>query len=96
VPYSIPAVQFLSGEYVMDSRAIAQQLESEYPSPKMYLESPILSEIEQIMPEVLEPLRSVWMPDVPVNLLNPISADYFNVTREKRFGKVSSLRMKSF
>jgi len=89
IPYSIPTVQFPSGEYIMDSKAIAERLEKDYPSSPMHLDSHILRDVERLVSKQQETLRGVWMPDVPANLLNPVSAEYFDTTRSKRFGKVS-------
>ena len=85
-PYTSPAVRIGSDQYVMDSRPIATELETLYPTPPLHLDSPILSQVEKILPAAHEALRGVWMPQVPRNLLNPISAEYFERTREERFG----------
>lgn len=87
VPYSIPTVQFPSGDYLMDSASIAERIEQDHPTPSMYLDAPVLAEVVKIVPKVQGALRPEWMADVPEKLLNPPSAEYFSTTREKRYGK---------
>jgi len=86
-PYTIPTVKFPDGTYIMDSKPISQRLERDHPSPSLHLDSPILPEVERLLPKVMTALRGVWMPRVPTNLLNEPSRDYFVRTREERFGK---------
>ena len=86
-PYTIPAVQLPDGTYMMDSRKIATEIEQRYPSPSLRLDSPILKTVEGLIPQLTTPLIGVFMPKVPMGLLNPPSAEYYERTREKRFGK---------
>ena len=74
----------------MDSRKIASELEQRYPSPALGLESPVLEEVEALIPKLRDPMAGLFMPKVPRNLLNPPSADYFERTRSERFGKALS------
>ena len=90
LPYTIPAVQLPDGTFYMDSRTIATELEHRYPSPSLRLDSPILKTVEALIPRLTTPLISVFMPKVPAGLLNPPSAEYFERTRVKRFGKTLS------
>lgn len=71
----------------MDSKKIAQRLEKDHPSPSMHLDSPILAEVEKLLTKVQEPLRPVYMPSVPANLLNEPSSEYFHRTRAEKYGK---------
>lgn len=71
----------------MDSLQIAERLEKEHPSPSLRLEDPILSEVEKNLEKCKTPLRAVWLPQVPDNLLNPPSKDFFYETREASLGK---------
>jgi len=73
----------------MDSKAIAEKLEAEHPSPPLYLDSAELKAVEEVLPKIQDALRGVWMPPLPGKLLNPGSAEYFRTTRAKRYGKVS-------
>ena len=52
-PYTIPVLQFSSGEFVMDSDVIAKELEAFSPTPTLALDDPILGEVEQAGKEVL-------------------------------------------
>ena len=70
----------------MDSRKIATELENQYPEPSLHLDSPILPKVEACMSNVTEPLRAALLPSVPRTLLNAASVEYFEKTREARFG----------
>lgn len=71
----------------MDSQKIAERLEKDHPSPSLRLDDPILSEVEKTMMKSKTPLRGVWLPQVPDNLLNSPSKDFFYQTREESLGK---------
>lgn len=85
--FTIPAMQFPDGTYVMDSEAIAARLEAEHPSPSLHLDSPLLPEVYALIPAILGPLRPEWLPRVPVNLLNDVSSEFFHRTREAELKK---------
>ena len=55
---------------MQDSRKIADRLEELQPSPSMRLDSPVLKEIEAIMPKIMLAIAPVMMPLVPRNILN--------------------------
>lgn len=87
--FTSPAVQFIQdGIYVMDSKNIARELERRFPapSPTLYLDSPYVQRMEEVMPRILEPLRSIWQPRVATNLLSKRSKEYFERTRSERLG----------
>ena len=69
----------------MESRAIANALESRYPSPSLHLESPVLSEVEDALSKAMSPLIPVLLPGVPA-LLNLSSEVFFQRTRKEKFG----------
>jgi glutathione S-transferase len=52
-PYTIPVLQFPSGELVMDSDIIAKRLEAFCPMPSLALDDPILGKVEQAVKEAL-------------------------------------------
>ena len=79
-------MKFGENDYVMDSKNIANRLEREHPSPSLHLDSPLLKQVEEMTPKVLMPFRGVWIPLVPRNLLNERSREYFERTRQERFG----------
>lgn len=87
--YSCPTIR-ISDKYVMDSRKIADVLEKEQPSPSLHLDSSILKKVEGLAPQCIMPLGPVFMPRIPRLLLNPRSAEYFERTREERFGMTLS------
>jgi hypothetical protein len=89
VPYSSPAVKLDDGSkttYVMDSRKVIAALEEFSPTPSLHLDSDILPKVEEQILNITNPLRAIWMPKIPRNILNPESAEYFERTRAKRVG----------
>lgn len=70
----------------MDSRPIADLLERRHPSPPLHLDSPYQSRIEALLPQVVLPIRPIFVPLVPKVFLNKPSFDYFVATREKSLG----------
>ena len=70
----------------MDSRKIAAELEKQYPEPSLHLDSPVLPKIEACVSNIVAALRPVLMAPIPRNLLNAASIEYFERTREVRFG----------
>ncbi|KAJ9608693.1 hypothetical protein H2200_006464 [Cladophialophora chaetospira] len=85
--YTSPTVLLPSGEYVMDSRPIANKLESLHPTPSLHLDSPYLARMEEFLPKAVNAVRPVFMPLVPKVFLNTPSAEYFTKSREKSVGK---------
>jgi hypothetical protein len=79
-------VKFGDDDYLMDSKNIANRLERDHPSPSMHLDSPLLKNVEDLMPNIVMPMRGIWMPLVPRNLLNECSREYFERTRCERLG----------
>jgi len=84
--YTIPTMRLDSNTYIMDSAKIAAELEKRHPSPSLRLDSPILPQVQQLVGSALVTLAPNWLPKVPPNLLNEPSADFFERTREARFG----------
>jgi hypothetical protein len=69
----------------MDSWHIIQELEKQYPTPSLHLDDPIVTKLRNIT--IVKPLVPHLIPKVPRVLLNKVSADYFYLTREEKFGK---------
>jgi len=84
--YTSPTIRLPSGEYVMESRVIADKLEQLQPAPSLHLDSPYLARIEQLLPKLQNAVRPVFMPGVPKTFLNPPSRDYFVRSRETAIG----------
>ena len=85
--YTSPAIILPDGTPLMDSRKIAAELEKVHPSPSLHLDSAVLPEVEDtILKSIMNPLRGLWQPKIPRNLLNEPSAEYFERTRAERFG----------
>jgi glutathione S-transferase len=84
--YTSPTIITANGEYIMDSRKIAEALEKAYPSPGLHLDSPYLIKLEGIMPELVGTIRGVYYPLVPQRLLSEASRPYWYETRVKTIG----------
>lgn len=70
----------------MDSQKIAIELEKQYPSPSLHLDSPLLPKVEELVSESLELLKGVLKPKVPGRLLNQASEDYWVAKQEAKYG----------
>lgn len=68
----------------MDSWAIAQALEKQYPSPSLHLDSPDVVELLELI--TLAPIYSICVPLIP-DILSEVSAEMFIRTREGFYGK---------
>lgn len=84
--YSIPAVRMPDGSYIMDSRNIADALETLQPEPSLRLDSGYVERTQEAVLATQKALAPNVMPRIPERLLNPRSAEYFRATRAKRFG----------
>ena len=85
-PYTIPTLRFSPSLVIMDSKKIAAELEKQHPQPSMHLDSPVIADVEEAIFKVMMPLIPVLRPQIPRNLLNPRSVEYFERTRAARFG----------
>lgn len=84
--YSSPAVHLPDGRYIMDSWAIATEIEKLQPEPSLGLDTDFPKRTAAILGTIQKPLGPIWMPRVPEMLLNPVSAEYFYETRNSRWG----------
>ncbi|ORY13705.1 hypothetical protein BCR34DRAFT_480523 [Clohesyomyces aquaticus] len=84
--YTSPAIKLDDGTYIMDSWKIVFELEKRVPSPSLHLDDPVVIQVRDHIPNLRNPLAPEIMAKVARNLLNPRSAEYFERTREKRFG----------
>ena len=88
--YTIPTLRLVNGKtetYIMDSLKIATALEDVFPTPSLHLKSEYLPQMYELVGECQKFLTPFWMPAVPRHILNPVSAEYFNRTRQERLGK---------
>ncbi|PSK49445.1 hypothetical protein B9Z65_8240 [Elsinoe australis] len=87
--YTIPVLKTEKGEHIMDSKKIAEHLESTYPPgdyASIKLDNPDQQRVVDALSKVAEQLTPIVMPLIPRNVLNPPSAEYFRETRAQRFG----------
>lgn len=84
--YTVPTIRYTDGRYIRDSRAIADLLEKEHPSPSLHLDSPYLSQLEKLFPELVGAVIGHFIPLVPKRILSDASQEYWYRTRESRLG----------
>jgi glutathione S-transferase len=84
--YSSPMVRLPDGTFVMDSRKIADALETLQPEPSLKLDSGYVERVQTAVLEIGTALTPITIPRVPEMLLTPASAEYFYRTRKERFG----------
>ncbi|KAF7188529.1 Glutathione S-transferase-like protein ustS [Pseudocercospora fuligena] len=83
--YSSPAISLPDGRHIMDSLAIAHELEKLYPSPSLSFDK--AEEMQSAVLKVNKALVPIIIPRIPELILNDSSKEYFLETRAKRFGK---------
>ncbi|KAK9368056.1 hypothetical protein V1509DRAFT_94235 [Lipomyces kononenkoae] len=85
--YTVPAIQHVpTNQYIMDSPAIAQFLESTYPDPPVPLTSELGREIEAKARRVVGMTFRTSVTPREVGILSPRSQEYFRRTREASLG----------
>jgi glutathione S-transferase len=75
-----------NGEWIMNSYKIADALEAAFPEPSLHLDSPYLPRVRKAMVNGFTQIHGVYIPLVPVKILNPASVPYFVETRSKEEG----------
>ncbi|KAJ5352877.1 Glutathione S-transferase N-terminal [Penicillium brevicompactum] len=86
MPYSIPTIASPDGTYVMDSRKIANYIESKHPLPSLHLDSVYLEKVERLWSQYMGAIMPIFLPRVPKQVLNQESVPYWNKTREEWIG----------
>ena len=71
---------------MMDSKTIARKLEAIQPEPPLYLDSPFTSEVDDTIMKMMKAIAPNLLHLVPKNILSPVSADYYNSSRQAMFG----------
>lgn len=84
-PYTSPAIKYANGTFGMDSWPIAHALETQYPTPSLHLDNPIVVQVRDLVGNLATPLRPHNIPKVPL-ILPERSAEYFYATRKEQFG----------
>lgn len=85
--YTIPTIRLPGGEYVMDSRKIADVINHRYPSPPLPIDSPQLSWFLENYRRIMGPFRGVYLPLVPRRVLAEESIAYWYESKERLAGK---------
>lgn len=84
--YTSPTIRYTDGKYIMDSKAIVEVIEKDHPEPSLHLDSPYLSKLEELLPQIMPALQPNYIPVIPKRLLNEASVPYWNETREAKIG----------
>jgi glutathione S-transferase len=79
-------MRFDDATYIMESKAIAAELEKRYPDPPLHPERPVVAEAQAKVKVCLGVLYPILLPAGSRNLLNPRSEEFFEVDRKRRFG----------
>lgn len=86
-PYTSPAVQFPAKPApMMDSHAIALELERLHPTPSLHVSDPIVEQVMAVHAKMFPGFAAVLLPPVPRVVLGEASIPYFVETRAKSFG----------
>ncbi|KAJ8118292.1 hypothetical protein ONZ43_g4018 [Nemania bipapillata] len=84
--FTVPTVKFPDGTYIMDSWAIAQEIEKQHPLPSLHLESPLRQQYMDLLGKVFGGLRPEYILRVPNVLLNEVNHEYWHATRSASVG----------
>ncbi|EHK24890.1 uncharacterized protein TRIVIDRAFT_30971 [Trichoderma virens Gv29-8] len=88
VDYTVPTIHHLAtNRYIMESKPIAEFIESTYPDPPVQLTSELGSEIELKIRSLVAPTFYRSAMPREINILSPRAQEYFRSSREARFGK---------
>jgi glutathione S-transferase len=71
----------------MDSAKILERIEKDYPEPSVHKDSPVLSKLFAIMPNIMGALRPVYFTTVPGRILSEKSVPYWQETRTEMAGE---------
>ncbi|KAJ5975664.1 hypothetical protein N7481_009371 [Penicillium waksmanii] len=84
--YTIPAIITPEGKYMMDSRPIAEYLESKHPSPSLHLDSSIVDQVDALWWKYVGAIMPIFLNQVPKRILNDASLEHWYRTRKAFVG----------
>ncbi|KAI0097882.1 putative glutathione S-transferase [Nemania sp. FL0031] len=84
--FTVPTVKMPDGTYIMDSLVIARELEKQYPSPDLQIDSPLRQKYMDELSKTFGGLRPEYILRVPNILLNEVNHDYWHRTRSEYVG----------
>ena len=79
--YTIPAIKFPDGTYVMGSRAVAEAINERYPEPAIELKPPVNDKLIQSMSKIMDIIAPIYFTLIPRNILNKASHEHWYRTR---------------
>ncbi|KAK5796403.1 hypothetical protein VI817_005688 [Penicillium citrinum] len=86
IPYSIPTIITPDGEYIMDSRAITEYVESQRAQPSLHLDNNIVEEVEFLWASYMGAIKPIFLNQVPKRILPDESLEYWYATRKEMAG----------
>ncbi|KIW95105.1 uncharacterized protein Z519_03689 [Cladophialophora bantiana CBS 173.52] len=79
IPYTVPTIQMSDGEWVMDSRKIAERLEQLYPEPPLNIAAdPYLVDIEDLVNRIAKTVSPDFIPKDANRVLGDGSLGYWH------------------
>ncbi|KAI1756892.1 putative glutathione S-transferase [Xylaria castorea] len=84
--FTVPAIKLPDGTYIMDSSAIAQELEKQHPEPSIHLDEAYRQKYVGFLSSAFKSLTAVYILGVPNKLLKEVNHDYWHQTRSKFVG----------
>ncbi|KAJ8129707.1 hypothetical protein O1611_g3921 [Lasiodiplodia mahajangana] len=84
--FTVPTVKMPDGTYIMDSLVIARELEKQYPSPDLQIDSPLRQRYADELSKSFGGLRAEFILRVPNILLKEVNHDYWHATRSQWVG----------
>ncbi|KAK5692188.1 hypothetical protein LTR17_025495 [Elasticomyces elasticus] len=85
-PYTVPTIRLPTGEYIMESLAIVQKLESLYPNPSIHLSTTPIEETRAAIRAFAGPLVPVFMPRIGRGVIREDSVVWFHENWQANFG----------
>ena len=88
--HTVPAVKLPDGRYVMESEAIAQELDKLFPEPSLPLDLDLVREVQGFVGDTVYKAARLTLPRVARDIIRAGSSEYFNRTKGERLGGVGT------
>jgi glutathione S-transferase len=79
--YTIPAIKFPDGTYLMGSWAIAEAINERYPTPAIDLGPAVKDKLIQSMSDAMHAIQPIYFTLIPQRILNKASHEHWYRTR---------------
>ncbi|KAI5459731.1 hypothetical protein BGZ63DRAFT_256486 [Mariannaea sp. PMI_226] len=84
--FTVPTVRLPGGEYIMESRKIADRIEADYPNPPVHLDSPYVERLIPHLRAALVPIQAIYIRLVFTEVIRDESILYFDTKRKREMG----------